>query len=410
MAPSARASAQAVRLRGAGEGVPPRAWGMLGVGVAAQAATTAFVSAPALLIPLLHVEQHIPLAQAGLLAAAPTFGLMLTLIAWGALADRYGERWVIAGGLALTAVTAFACTAPVGFGGLAVLLVLGGMAAASTTAASGRVVVGWFPKSRRGLAMGIRQMAQPLGVTLAAVTVPPLGAVGGFAAAILLPAILMAVLAVVSAVAIVDPPRPARAAVQAAANPYASSGFLWRIHLVSALLVVPQFALSIFGLVWLVTELHWQLLAAGLLVGAAQFAGAIGRILVGAVSDRAGSRVGPLRWVAVSAAVGMVALAGATALHASAVAAAVFVIATTVSVADNGLAYTSVAEVAGPAWAGRALGAQNTGQFLAASVVGPAAGALIGLLGYPLAFLAVAVCPAVAVPIVPGAAAEHDRL
>src|SRR3954471_10615579 len=320
MTPSARASAPAVRLRGAGEGVPPRAWGMLGVGVAAQAATTAFVSAPALLIPLLHVEQHVPLAQAGLLAAAPTFGLVLTLIAWGALADRYGERWVIAGGLALTAVAAFACTAPLGFGGLAVLLVLGGMAAASTNAASGRVVVGWFPKSRRGLAMGIRQMAQPLGVTLAAVTVPPLGAVGGFAAAILLPAILMAVLAVVSAVAIVDPPRPAKAAVQAAANPYASSGFLWRIHLVSALLVVPQVALSIFGLVWPTPERPGRLLAAGLLVGAAQFAGAIGRILVGAVSDRAGSRVGPLRWVAVSATVVMVALAGATALHASAVA------------------------------------------------------------------------------------------
>jgi hypothetical protein len=42
--------------------------------------------------------------------------------------------------------------------------------------------------------------------------------------------------------------------------------------------------------------------------------------------------------------------------------------------------------------------------------VGPAVGALIGLLGYPLAFLAVAVCPAVAVPLVPPVRAEHDRL
>jgi sugar phosphate permease len=383
---------------------------MLAVGVAAQAATTAFVSTPALLIPLLHVERHVPLVQAGLLAAAPTFGLVLTLIAWGAVADRFGERWVIAGGLALTAAAAFACAGASGFGQLAVLLVLGGMAAASTNAASGRVVVGWFPKSRRGLAMGIRQMSQPLGVTLAAVTVPPLGEAAGVAAAILLPAILMTVLAVVSAVAIVDPPRPSRAAVQAAGNPYASSGFLWRIHLVSVLLVVPQFALSTFGLVWLVAGLHWQLLAAGLLVGVAQFAGAVGRILVGIGSDRAGSRVRPLRWVALSAIAVMVALAGATAAQAGVVAAVVFVIATTVTVADNGLAYTAVAEAAGPAWAGRALGAQNTGQFLAAAAVGPAVGALIALVGYPLAFLAVAVCPAVAVPLVPGAAAEHDRL
>ena len=43
----------------------------------------------------------------------------------------------------------------------AVLLFLGGMAAASSNSASGRLVVGWFPAERRGLAMGIRQTAQP---------------------------------------------------------------------------------------------------------------------------------------------------------------------------------------------------------------------------------------------------------
>jgi MFS family permease len=258
--------------------------------------------------------------------------------------------------------------------------------------------------------MGIRQMSQPLGVTLAAVTVPPLGEAGGVSAAFVLPAVLMAVLALVSAIAIVDPPRPAAAVAAAVGNPYTASGFLWRIHLVSVLLVVPQFALSTFGLVWLVVELRWPVLAAGVLVGAAQFAGAIGRILVGVGSDRVGSRVRPLRWVALSAVVVMLAMAGATALHASALAAVVFVVATTVSVADNGLAFTAVAESAGPGWAGRALGAQNTGQFLAASAVGPAVGALIGLVGYPLAFVLVALCPAVAVPLVPGAAHEHDRL
>jgi sugar phosphate permease len=392
------------------ERIPRRAWLMLAIGVAAQATTTAFVSAPALLIPLLHVERHLPLAQAGLVAAAPTFGVMLTLIAWGGLADRYGERWVIVGGLALTAVAAFVCTAPLGLGALSVVLLLGGMAAASANAASGRVVVGWFPKVRRGLAMGIRQMAQPLGVTLAAVTVPPLGATGGVGAAILLPAVLVTAVAVAASIGIVDPPRPPRVVSDATPNPYLSSGFLWRVHLVSALLVVPQFTLSIFGLVWLVTELRWPLLAAGVLVGASQFVGALGRILVGVGSDRVGSRVRPLRWTAFAAVAVMVLLAAASAWQAAAAAAVLFVIATTVSVADNGLGFTSVAESAGPAWAGRALGAQNTGQYLAAAAVGPLVGGLITLVGYPLAFLTVAVAPAVAVPLVPPAGAERDRL
>ncbi len=386
------------------------AWTALALGVLAQVAGTVFVSTPAFLIPLLHTERGLPLAQAGLLAATPTIGMVLTLVAWGALADRIGEKWVISGGLALTAAAAVGAMLSPGYVALGAFFLLGGMAAASTNAASGRVVVGWFPREKRGLAMGIRQMAQPLGVTVAAVTIPTIAAAGGIAPALLVPLVATALLAVACAILVVDPPRAASGGgATAPANPYRASGFLWRIHLVSILLVVPQFTLSTFGLVWLVTELHWEALTAGVLVGAAQFIGAVGRIGVGVLSDRVGSRVGPLRWVAVSACAVMLLLALVDAGR-WAPAAIVLVIAMTVTVADNGLAFTSVAEMAGPSWAGRALGAQNTGQFLAASAVGPLVGGLIGLVGYPLAFVIVAVLPAAAVPVVPRRAAEADRL
>ncbi|CAN5362388.1 MFS transporter [soil metagenome] len=392
------------------ESTPPRAWAMLAVGVLAQVAGTVFVTAPAFLIPLLHLQRGVSLVEAGLLAAAPTLGLVLTLIAWGALADRIGERWVIAGGLALTALAALGAVFAVGYLWLGFFLLLGGAASASTNAASGRVVVGWFPKHRRGLAMGIRQMAQPLGVTIAALTVPGIAAGSGIAGALLVPLALTAVLAVVCAVVIVNPPRPTPAPDAAApANPYRTSGFLWRIHAVSALLVLPQFLLSTFGLVWLVAELDWDPLAAGVLVGASQFIGAVGRIGVGVLSDRVGSRVRPLRWVAASAAVVMLLLALVDATHFAA-AGVVFVIATSVTVADNGLAFTSVAEMAGTAWAGRALGAQNTAQFLTASIAAPLFGALIGVLGYPLTFVVAALAPVIAIPLVPGVDQEHDRL
>ncbi len=378
-----------------------RAWTMLALGVAAQAAGTLVVSAPALLIPFLHAHGT-PLALAGLLAAAPTFGMVLTLIAWGAVTDRIGERVVIAGGLVLTTLAVVGAWAAAGnpvLLGLAFLAA--GMTSASTNAASGRVVVGWFPKERRGLAMGIRQMSQPLGVTLAAVTVPQLAEAVGLRAALVLPILLCAVLAVACAIGIRNPPRPSRAEAPVAhvANPYRADGFLWRIHAVSVLLVVPQFTLSTYGLVWLV-GLGWSTPAAGLLVGASQFVGAIGRILVGAWSDRAASRVGPLRIVAVSAAavMGLLALVDATHLAAAAV---FLVVATSVTVADNGLAYTSVAEAAGPFWSGRALGAQNTGQFIAASAVGPGIGALVGAVGFAASFGVVGVLPLLALPLVP---------
>jgi MFS family permease len=398
---------------------------MLAIGVAAQASGTVAVSTPALLIPQLRGVLGLDLTQAGLLAALPTFGMVLTLVAWGGLTDRYGERWILSGGLLLTVLAAAGAAissafvahatsaAPLLLFGLFLALV--GMAAASTNAASGRVVIGWFPARRRGLAMGIRQTCQPLGVAIAAVTVPHLAASDGIGAAFLLGAAMTLVSAVACAAWIVNPPRSAPAAAQLAGpqpatlqlNPYRGSGTLWRIHVASALLVVPQFALSTFGLVWLVSGQGWTPLAAGILLGAAQFGGALGRIGVGVLSDRLGARLRPLRWVAVVAMATMALVAAAGDSRSAPFVAVAYLLATCASVADNGLAYTAVAEIAGREWSGRALGTQNTGQFLAASAVGPGLGALIGLVGFPVAFLAAALAPLIAVPIVPPASADR---
>jgi MFS family permease len=383
--------------------VPAAAWRGLALGIAAQAAGTLLVSTPVYLIPLLHVERGLPLARAGALASAPTLGMVLTLVAWGALADRVGERWVIAGGLAATALFA-GLAAGTGAGdlvALGVLLGLGGAASASTNAASGRVVVGWFPRERRGLAMGLRQGSQPLGVAVAALVVPPLAAAGGPRAPLALAAGVLAVLAAACAVGIRNPPRPGAAQVAAAGNPYRRDRFLLRVHAVSVLLVLPQFTLTTFGLVWLTLGLGWEATAAGVVVGGAQFVGALGRIGVGVLSDRVGSRVRVLRWVAVSGVVVLAALAGAGFARWPVAVAALLVLASAVSVADNGLAFTSVAEAAGPRWSGRALGVQNTGQFVAASAVGPGVGALVTAVGYPAAIALVALAPLLALPLVP---------
>jgi hypothetical protein len=108
-----------------------------------------------------------------------------------------------------------------------------------------------------------------------------------------------------------------------------------------------------------------------------------------------------LRWVSVSGVVVMAALAAAGALHWAVASAVVLVIASTVSVADNGLSFTSVAEAAGRAWSGKALGIQNTGQFVAASVVGPGIGALIAAVGFPVSFALVALTPLASIPLIP---------
>ncbi len=368
----------------------------------AQAAGTVFVNAPAFLIPTLHDERGLSLARAGLLVGMPTLGMMLTLILWGALVDRVGERWVLAGGLLLTALAGLGAVMAGSLVATGAFLLLGGMAAASANAASGRVVVGWFPPEKRGFAMGIRQMAQPIGVGVAALTIPLLAAHEGLNTALIVPTILTAVVGVVCAIAVIDPPRPSRKQADSSqmANPYRQSDLLWRIHGVSILLVIPQFTVWNFALVWLISRHGMSETTAGLVIVVSQILGAIGRMAVGILSDRIGSRMRPLRTISVAAICSML-LLGLTDWTGSWIAVVVMLVASVITVADNGLAFTSVAEIGGPFWGGRAMGMQNTGQFLAAAVVPSVIGGLIGWVGYPLTFALVSIFPAIATPLVP---------
>ena len=374
---------------------------MLAAMVLAQAATTVVTAAPAFLIPYLHEHADMTYAAAGMLAGAPNLGLVLTLVLWGAAVDRFGERRVVLLGLALTAVVVAASTVVEGFTALGAALVLTGAVAGCTNSASGRLIAGWFPAERRGLAMGIRQTCQPIGIAIAALGVPPLAAAYGISAALWLGGALVTLSLLACWAVVRDPARVARSAAAASVNPYRGSHTITRIHVASVLLVVPQFALSTFGLVWFTVGFGWSPLAAGTLVAVAQFAGAAGRIAVGVWSDWAQSRLRPMRLVAVAGVVVLLLAAACGIADWAVPAAVVFVIASCVSVADNGLAFTAIAELAGPSWSGRALGIQNTGQFLAAAAVGPAVGALIGVVGIPVALAVLAVAPLLAAPMVP---------
>lgn len=384
-----------------------RRWSMLVVALTATLCANVFINGAAFLIPTLHTTRGLDLASAGLLSSMPSFGMVLTLIAWGYVVDRVGERIVLALGSALTAAAAFAAASVHSLIAVGFFLLLGGMAAASNNSASGRLVVGWFPPQQRGLVMGIRQTAQPLGVGVGALVIPRLAASHGIGVALLFPAVVCAVSAVVCAVAVLDPPRPPRAeaAAEDLANPYRGSSMLWRIHAVSVLLVVPQCVVWTFTLVWLITDRGWSAESAGAMVTAAQVLGALGRVAAGRWSDAMGSRMRPIRIIAAAAAASMLALA-LTDLLRSPVSIAIMVAASVITVSDNGLAFTAIAEIAGPFWSGRALGTQNTSQLLTTGVAPPLFGALIGAAGFPLAFAVCALFPLLAFPLVPADASD----
>jgi sugar phosphate permease len=375
-----------------------RRWLILVVGLFAMIAGCAYQYGLPYLIPALRADNGLSLREAAILISCPVAGLLVALTLWGVAADRWGERIILCTGLSIAGVALLAATTASSTAALGVCFLVAGAGGASIHAASGRLILGWFAAHERGLAMGVRQTGQPLGVGLAALTLPSIAARAGLDGGLYLLAACCLGAALLVAVLVRDPERP-NTEEHRGGSPYRTP-VLWRIHAASALLVVPQFAVSAFALVYLVDARGWDAATAGRVLAVTQVGGAVARLAVGHWSDRAGSRVRPMRRLAVAIGVVMLVLA-AGALSGREVAIVALLAAAVVTVTTNGLAFTAVAEYAGRSWAGRALGIQNTGQNLLAAATPPALGALVSGAAYGTAFMAVVAFPLAAAALIP---------
>ena len=83
-------------------------WAVLAAGTAAAAAGSALFIGPAVLAPAIREEFDASLSQVGVLLASLWVGTILTLLGWGLLADRLGERVVLGTGLGICGLFATA--------------------------------------------------------------------------------------------------------------------------------------------------------------------------------------------------------------------------------------------------------------------------------------------------------------
>jgi sugar phosphate permease len=383
-------------------------WVVLGVGSAGAAAfATLRMGLPAL-GPALRDTYGLTLAQVGFAFTALAVGVMVTLVPWGMLTDRVGERWVLAGGLAGNAAALAATAFASGYGMLLTGLLAAGMLGASATGASGRAVMGWFARSERGLALGIRQMALPLGGALSSLALPHVIGVGGLRAGLLTLAGLSAVAAVAAAVWMREPPEPATPRFVPDGPPPIRDRRLWRLGAGSGLLVVAQSSLLGFVVLFLhdARGLSPALAAAGL--AAIQLGGAAARLVAGRVSDLRDRRIQLIR---------VTALADAALLIAVAVLAGapgwllypILLCAGIGSMTWNGLAFTAAAEISGRARAGTAMSLQNTIISVGSAAAPAAFGALVGVTSWPVAYAVLALAPLAGHLVLAPLVDEEDR-
>lgn len=356
---------------------------MLAAGTAAQTAFSAIgIGLPAI-APALRDEFGLSLAQVGAVLAAEWVGLTFTLLPWGLLADRIGERISLGTGLAACGILLSAAAFAPGFAWLVALIALAGGVGGSVQSASGRAVMAWFEPGERGFALGVRQTAVPLGGLIGALGLPAAVRAGGVEAALLVLGGLCLAGAAIGAAVIrdrdVDEPHPEAA-------PWTlRDRRLWRLCFGSGLLLVAQMAVFGFSVLFLVDERAFSnAQAAGVLAGV-QGIGAVLRLAVGRLSDALRARVALLRWIGLAAAATLglaVALLGAP----GAVLVPAFVVAGGVSMAWNGLSYAAAAEFAGRRRSGAAIGFQQTVLSIVGVVVPLAFAATVSATSWRTAF------------------------
>jgi len=321
--------------------------------------------------------------------AAPWVGPIGTLLPWGLLADRIGERRVLAAGLGICAALAAPIAFTSSFAGVVVLLGAAGGAGASVNSASGRAVMSWFAPGERGLALGIRQTSTPLGAAVAALTLPGLERAGGLEAAFLFLAALTFTGAVVGGAIVRDIPGGSGAGQ---ARLVLSDGRLWTIGASAGLYLVAQVAITGFLVLYLHDDRDFSTQQAALVLALIQALAVVLRIAVGRWSDVLGDRIRPLRLVGLA---GFATLAATAALlgASNATVVAAFVVAGGTAMSWNGLSFAAAAELAGRARSGAAIGFQQTILTTTATVVPPVFAAVVGATSWRAAFALAAFVP-----------------
>lgn len=268
----------------------PYRWTVLALATLAQVGGCFLVQGLGALGPALQAAFALDAAQLGFAMSAAQTTPIVGLLVAGVLLDRFSERLIVGVGAAMVAASLFAAARASSYGDALFWLVIASIGYCTVQPGGGKVVAAWFSPDTRGFAMGIRQAGLPLGAALAALILPIAAERHGWRAAFDLGAVAALASGLLFAFLYRPPPDPLPERKR--------TGSLWRERLAEiaprlprlvwpgVTLVSVQFCITVYLPLDLRDRFDIPVATGVKILFAAQFAGAVARILLAAWSDR----------------------------------------------------------------------------------------------------------------------------
>ncbi|ENJ6137528.1 MULTISPECIES: MFS transporter [Bacillus] len=146
-------------------------WVMLIVATIAQTTATLIIYGVGVFALFWKEEYALTNMESGLLVSVVNVGPLFCMLFVGRLLDQYNEKILISISSFLLGSSLLLTNIVSGFNGLLFVLLLIGMFYSVSQPGGSKVILKWFPKENRGLAMGIRQAGIPIGGALAGVLI-----------------------------------------------------------------------------------------------------------------------------------------------------------------------------------------------------------------------------------------------
>jgi predicted MFS family arabinose efflux permease len=275
----------------AGINVNSYRWTALVMNTALQTMQSVVSTSTGVLAPFVVADLGLTKAMIGFAGGAVNIGMSGTALLAGRLADKKGEKPVLAVGAIMAGLAITLASRAVSFYTLAAALLFTGLWSSTTTPAGSKAMMKWFPPDRLGLALGIRQTGVPLGGFIGALLLPVLAQNWGWRTAMAAAGCIVIIGGVGFYISYKDFPAPVeQAGKEKEQSPGGSWTFLrnagiWLAILAGLVFQGSQFIMLTYLVLYLRDSVGLKVAVASLCLAAAQLGGIAGRVGLGYFSD-----------------------------------------------------------------------------------------------------------------------------